>query len=125
MSQFLLLFKRFDITAKYVNFDDPMDVLTKINDKTKAMCVDGCCGVHDCSRFVETLGNPTNEIPDFKALSALARERGLILIVDNTFAAGGYLFKPLLHDDVKAHIVVHSATKWICANGCFNMVANL
>jgi O-acetylhomoserine (thiol)-lyase len=53
-------------------------------------------------------------IPDFKKFADLAKEYDLPLIVDNTFGAGGYLFRPLEHG---AHVVVESATKWIGGHG--------
>jgi len=63
---------------------------------------------------VETIGNPGLNIPDFEAIAAIAKEYDLPLIVDNTFGAGGYLFRPLEHG---ANIVVESATKWIGGHG--------
>ncbi|MDZ7646776.1 MAG: PLP-dependent transferase [Cytophagales bacterium] len=65
---------------------------------------------------METIGNPGFNIPDFEAIAALAKKHDLPLIVDNTFGAGGYLFRPLEHG---AHIVVESATKWIGGHGNF------
>ncbi|MEQ8424125.1 MAG: PLP-dependent transferase, partial [Cyclobacteriaceae bacterium] len=62
----------------------------------------------------ETIGNPGFNIPDFEAIAALARKHDLPLIVDNTFGAAGYLFKPLEHG---ANVVVASATKWIGGHG--------
>ncbi|MCP4311844.1 MAG: O-acetylhomoserine aminocarboxypropyltransferase/cysteine synthase [Bacteroidetes bacterium] len=64
--------------------------------------------------FLETIGNPGFNIPDFEKFGALARKHDIPLIVDNTFAAAGYLFKPLEHG---ANIVVESATKWIGGHG--------
>ncbi|MBW3544175.1 MAG: aminotransferase class I/II-fold pyridoxal phosphate-dependent enzyme, partial [Bacteroidetes bacterium] len=72
-----------------------------IDDKTKAI-------------YVETIGNPGFNVPDFEALAALAKQYDLPLIVDNTFGAGGYLFRPLEHG---AAVVVESATKWIGGHG--------
>ena len=63
---------------------------------------------------LETIGNPRFNIPDFEAIAALAEEFDLPLVVDNTFGAAGYLFKPLNHG---AHIVTASATKWIGGHG--------
>jgi O-acetylhomoserine (thiol)-lyase len=64
--------------------------------------------------YLETIGNPRLNIPDFKKFADLAKEYDLPLIVDNTFGAGGYLFRPLEHG---ANIVVESATKWIGGHG--------
>jgi O-acetylhomoserine (thiol)-lyase len=53
-------------------------------------------------------------VPDFEAVAALAKKHDLPLVVDNTFGAGGYLFRPLEHG---ANVVVNSATKWIGGHG--------
>jgi len=63
---------------------------------------------------LETIGNPSYDIPDFDKIAAVAKKHDLPLIVDNTFGAGGYLFKPLEHG---ASVVVESATKWIGGHG--------
>jgi len=60
------------------------------------------------------LGNPRGNIPDFESISALAKSRGLPLIVDNTFGLGGYSARPIKFG---ADIVVESATKWIGGHG--------
>ncbi len=72
-----------------------------INEKTKAI-------------YVETIGNPSFSIPDFEKISEVAKKHDLPLIVDNTFGAAGYLFRPLEHG---ANVVVQSATKWIGGHG--------
>lgn len=64
--------------------------------------------------FIETIGNPALNIPDFEAIFAAAQRAGVAVIVDNTFGLGGYLFRPL---DWGAAIVTHSATKWIGGHG--------
>src|SRR5690606_6278957 len=64
--------------------------------------------------YVETIGNPSYNIPDFEKISALAQKYDLPLIVDNTFGAAGYLFRPIEHG---ANVVVESATKWIGGHG--------
>src|SRR5690606_9737203 len=53
-------------------------------------------------------------VPDFDALAALANKYEIPLVVDNTFGAGGYLFRPIEHG---AAVVVESATKWIGGHG--------
>lgn len=63
--------------------------------------------------FIETIGNPEGNIDDFDAISALTKQEGIVLIVDNTFATP-YLFRPIDHG---ANIVVHSATKFIGGHG--------
>ncbi len=63
--------------------------------------------------FIETLGNPHSDIPDFEAVTQIAHEQGVPVAVDNTFGTP-YLFRPLEHG---ADIVVHSATKFIGGHG--------
>ncbi|CAK4285568.1 unnamed protein product [Aphanomyces euteiches] len=64
--------------------------------------------------FPQTIGNPELEVPDFYAISAIAKEHGIPFIVDDTFGACGYLVNPIKHG---ADIVVQSATKWIGGHG--------
>ena len=100
-NQFKVSFKRLGIEARFANGDDPASIESLINDKTKAI-------------YLETIGNPSFSIPDFEKISEIAKRHDLPLIVDNTFGAAGYLFRPLEHG---ANIVVESATKWIGGHG--------
>lgn len=100
-NQFKVGFKRLGIEVKFANGDDPADFEAKIDANTKAI-------------YLESIGNPAYSIIDFEKISAIASKHDLPLIVDNTFGAAGYLFKPLEHG---AHIVVQSATKWIGGHG--------
>ncbi|GGH05515.1 O-acetylhomoserine aminocarboxypropyltransferase/cysteine synthase family protein [Mucilaginibacter phyllosphaerae] len=100
-NQFKVAFKRLGIEVRFAEDDNAESIEKHIDDKTKAI-------------YTETIGNPGFNIPDFEKLSALANKHDLPLIVDNTFAAGGYLFRPLQHG---AHIVVESTTKWINGHG--------
>jgi O-acetylhomoserine/O-acetylserine sulfhydrylase len=100
-NQFKVQFKRLGITAKFVESEAPESYDALVDEKTKAI-------------YIETIGNPAFNIPDFEKLSAVAKKHDLPLIVDNTFGAGGYLFRPLEHG---ANIVVESATKWIGGHG--------
>lgn len=100
-NQFKISFKRLGIEARFVEGDNADDFVKHIDKNTKAI-------------YLETIGNPRLNIPDFEKFAQLAREYDLPLIVDNTFGAGGYLFRPLEHG---AHIVVESATKWIGGHG--------
>lgn len=100
-NQFKVSFKRLGIEARFANGDDIESFRSKIDDKTKAI-------------YLETIGNPKLSIPDFEKFATLAKEVDLPLIVDNTFGAGGYLFKPLQHG---ANVVVEAATKWIGGHG--------
>lgn len=64
--------------------------------------------------YLETIGNPGFNIPDFESIAALAKKYDIPFMVDNTFAGAGYLFRPIEHG---ADIVVESATKWIGGHG--------
>jgi O-acetylhomoserine (thiol)-lyase len=100
-NQFKVTLPRLGINVKFVEGDDPENFRQAIDEKTKAL-------------YVETIGNPQFNIPDFAALAHIAHENGIPLIVDNTFGAGGYLARPIEHG---ADIVVESATKWIGGHG--------
>jgi O-acetylhomoserine/O-acetylserine sulfhydrylase len=100
-NQFKVQFKRLGIQVKFVNGDNPAEFEKLIDNKTKAI-------------YLETIGNPKFNIPDFDAIEAIAKNHDIALIVDNTFGAGGYLFRPIEHG---ANIVVESATKWIGGHG--------
>jgi O-acetylhomoserine/O-acetylserine sulfhydrylase len=64
--------------------------------------------------YVETIGNPSYHIPDFKALKALADQYEIPIVCDNTFGMCGFTCRPIQHG---VHIVVASATKWIGGHG--------
>ena len=100
-NQFKVQFKRIGIHVKFVEGDDPSDFEKLIDSGTKAI-------------YLETIGNPKFNIPDFDKISAIAQKHSIPLIVDNTFGGGGYLFRPIEHG---ANIVVESATKWIGGHG--------
>jgi len=100
-NQFKIQFRRLGIEARFVKGDDPDEFEKLIDDKTRAI-------------YLETIGNPKFNIPDFKKISALAVNYDLPLIVDNTFGAAGFLCRPLDHG---ANVVVESATKWIGGHG--------
>lgn len=100
-NQFKVSFKKFGIEARFAKDDNPEDFEELIDENTKAL-------------YLETIGNPTLNIPDFEAIADVAKKHNIPLIVDNTFGAGGFLFKPFDHG---ANIVVESATKWIGVHG--------
>jgi O-acetylhomoserine (thiol)-lyase len=100
-NQFKVTLPRLGIHVKFVDGDNPDDFRKAIDSKTKAI-------------YVETIGNPRFNIPDFDALATIAHDAGIPLIVDNTFGAGGYIARPIDHG---ADIVVESATKWIGGHG--------
>jgi O-succinylhomoserine sulfhydrylase len=94
------IFPRFNISYTYANIDDPASWESKIQDNTKMI-------------FVETPSNPALDILDLEWLGKLAAKRKLILNVDNCFAT------PYLQNPAKwgAHLVTHSATKFIDGQG--------
>lgn len=100
-NQFKVQFKRLGVEARFADGDSPEAFEKLIDEKTKAI-------------YLETIGNPELNIPDFEAIAAVAKKHNIPVIVDNTFGAGGYLFKPLQHG---ANIVVESTTKWIGGHG--------
>ena len=100
-NQFKVQFKRLGVEARFTAGENPSDYEALIDANTKAI-------------YVETIGNPSFRVPDFEGIAAVAKKHDLPLIVDNTFGAGGYLFRPLEHG---ASIVVESATKWIGGHG--------
>ena len=100
-NQFKVTLPRLGIQVKFVDSDKPEDFRRVIDKNTKAL-------------YVETIGNPGFNVPDFEALAKVAHAAGLPLIVDNTFGAAGYLARPIEHG---ADVVVASATKWIGGHG--------
>lgn len=123
-NQFKVLFPRYGITPKFLQGGERVeDIAAAIDDRTKAV-------------YVETIGNPRYNVPDFEAIAKVAHDKGVPVVVsrkysflfakynmrwsfflcqvDNTFGAGGYFCRPL---DYGADIVVHSATKWIGGHG--------
>ncbi|HLP04930.1 MAG TPA: aminotransferase class I/II-fold pyridoxal phosphate-dependent enzyme, partial [Paludibacter sp.] len=100
-NQFKNQFKRLGVEVRFTPTDEPAEFEKLIDGNTKAL-------------YLETIGNPDLNIPDFEAIAAVADRNGIPLIVDNTFGAGGYLFRPLEHG---ASVVVESATKWIGGHG--------
>lgn len=100
-NQFKVQFKRLGVEVRFTSNDEPAEFEKLIDEKTKAI-------------YLETIGNPDLNIPDFDAIAAIAKKYDIPLIVDNTFGAGGYLFRPIEHG---ASIVVESATKWIGGHG--------
>ena len=100
-NQFKNQFKRLGVDVRFTPDDEPLSFEKLIDEKTKAL-------------YIETIGNPDLNIPDFEAIAAVADRNNIPLIVDNTFGAGGFLFRPIEHG---ATIVVESATKWIGGHG--------
>jgi O-acetylhomoserine (thiol)-lyase len=91
---------RLGIRTRFVDANDSRQVERAIDATTRAV-------------YVETIGNPKLDVPDFRALADVAHAAGVPLVVDNTFATP-LLCRPLEHG---ADVVVHSATKWIGGHG--------
>ncbi|MGV0936347.1 O-acetylhomoserine aminocarboxypropyltransferase/cysteine synthase family protein [Empedobacter falsenii] len=100
-NQFKVGFKRLGVDVRFAEDADPAKIESLIDENTKAI-------------YAETIGNPSFNVPDFESIAAIAKKHNIPFIVDNTFGAGGYIFKPLEHG---ANVVVESATKWIGGHG--------
>ncbi len=100
-NQFKVSFKNLGIETRFARTDKVEDFEPLIDKDTKAI-------------YLETIGNPGFSVPNFEKFSKLAKQHDIPLIVDNTFAACGYLCRPI---DYGADIVVESATKWIGGHG--------
>ena len=90
----------YGIETTFVDIHNLDEVAAAIQPNTKAI-------------FIETLGNPSSDIPDIEALAEIAHANGIPLVIDNTFGTP-YLIRPIEHG---ADIVVHSATKFIGGHG--------
>ena len=99
-SQFDVTFRQFGIHTVFVNADDPENFRKAITPKTRAI-------------YAETMGNPQINVLDIEAVARIAKEAGVPLIIDNTFASP-YLCQPIKFG---ADIVIHSATKFIGGHG--------
>ena len=86
-------------TVRFVDSRDPAAFKKAINEKTRAV-------------YIETIGNPKLDVPDFEALAKIAHENGIPLVVDNTVGVG--LVRPIDHG---ADILATSATKYIGGHG--------
>jgi methionine-gamma-lyase len=99
-------FLRFGFQATYINTTDAATIKAAIRPNTKVL-------------YIETPANPTMDITDLEACAKIAHEKGILLVVDNTFCSP-YLQNPL---DLGADIVFHSMTKFI--NGHADVVAGI
>lgn len=100
VTQFAVTFKKIGIKVNFVEPDDPENFRKAITPKTKAV-------------YGETISNPRGNVLDIEAVSKIAHEAGVPLIIDNTFASP-YLCRPIDHG---ADVVVHSLTKFIGGHG--------
>ena len=100
-NQFKNSFKNIGVEARFAKGNDLASFEALIDDNTKLL-------------YLETIGNPGLNVPDFEAFAKLAAKYDLPIFVDNTFGAGGAICQPIKHG---AHVVVESATKWIGGHG--------
>lgn len=100
-NQFKVAFKRLGLEARFADADDINSFAKRIDKNTRAI-------------YLETIGNPRLNIPDFEKFAILAKEYDLPLIVDNTYGAAGYLFRPF---EWGANVVVEATTKWAAGHG--------
>jgi O-acetylhomoserine (thiol)-lyase len=100
INQFGHSFKNFGWEVRWADAGDPESFASQIDDKTKAI-------------FIESFANPAGFVTDIEAVSKVARDAGIPLIVDNTMASP-YLLRPIEHG---ADIVVHSLTKFLGGHG--------
>lgn len=99
-TQFNNILPQLGIKVHFVDPSDPQNFAAAITAKTKAL-------------YTETIGNPSLDVSDIEAISKIAHDNGVPLIVDSTFATP-HLCKPIEHG---ADIVVHSLTKWLGGHG--------
>jgi O-acetylhomoserine (thiol)-lyase len=92
--------RRIGVTTRFVEGTEAKDYEKAITPKTKLI-------------YLETIGNPKLEIPDFEGIAAVAKAHGLPVVIDNTFATP-YLFQPFKWG---VNISLHSTTKWIGGHG--------
>ncbi len=93
---------RLGIEVRFTSAEDkPEEFAALIDERTKAV-------------FLESIPNPSLALPDLAAIAAVSHEAGVAVLVDNTSAMGGYLYRPVDHG---ADVILHSATKWINGHG--------
>lgn len=100
-NQFKVTLSRLGVKVRFVEEDSPEAFEAQIDDNTRAL-------------YVETIGNPRGNVPDFDGIAAVAKKHGVALVVDNTFGVAGAVARPIDHG---ANVVVQSATKWIGGHG--------
>jgi O-acetylhomoserine (thiol)-lyase len=100
-TMFAITLRDMGIEVRFAKSDNVADLEALVDGHTKAI-------------FLENLGNPAFNIPDYEPIVEMARRKGVCVMVDNTFGMGGYLFRPF---EWGCNVSVHSATKWICGHG--------
>jgi O-acetylhomoserine (thiol)-lyase len=92
--------RKLGIDTRFVDPDEPRNFEKALTKKTKLL-------------YAETIGNPQINVLDIAAVAAIAKDAGIPLVIDNTFASP-YLCRPI---EFGADIIVHSATKYIGGHG--------
>lgn len=100
-TMFAITLKDMGIEVRFADSDHVDDLEKLVDGRTKAI-------------FLENLGNPAFNVPDYEPIVEMARRKGICVMVDNTFGIAGYLFRPI---EWGANVAIHSATKWICGHG--------
>ena len=100
-TMFAVTLKGFGIEVRFAKSDSTIDIAELIDDKTKII-------------YLENIGNPAFNIPDYEPIIELAQKKNVCVMVDNTFGCGGYLFQPISWG---ANVSIHSASKWINGHG--------
>ena len=100
-TMFAITLRDMGIEVRFAKSDLVEDLEALVDSRTKAI-------------YLENLGNPAFNIPDYEPIVEMARRKGICVMVDNTFGMGGYLFRPF---EWGANVSIHSATKWICGHG--------
>ena len=100
-TMFAITLRDMGIEVRFADSDKVEDLEALTDSRTKAI-------------YLENLGNPSFNIPDYEPIVEMAARKGICVMVDNTFGMGGYLFRPF---EWGANVSIHSATKWICGHG--------
>ena len=100
-TMFAITLRDMGIEVRFAKSDNVADLEALTDSRTKAI-------------FLENLGNPAFNIPDYEPIVEMARRKDICVMVDNTFGMGGYLFRPF---EWGCNVSIHSATKWICGHG--------
>lgn len=100
-TMFAVTLRDMGIEVRFAKGDKCGEIESLIDSRTKAV-------------YLEILGNPAFNVPDFEPICEMAHRKGICVLVDNTFGCGGYLFRPF---DWGVNVSIHSATKWICGHG--------
>ena len=98
---FSITLRDMGIQVRFAPSDRVEDIEPLVDSHTKAI-------------YLENLGNPAFNVPDYEPIIEMARRKQVCVMVDNTFGCGGYLFRPI---EWGANVAIHSTTKWICGHG--------